>query len=121
MTMPNESYGQLVQRLRKARGWTQRQLAAASGVPLRTLQDVELDKHSRPQRATRLALNQALEIAGDPDQERAEWPEDVTTILDIFGAFLMLLTPEQRLEWLRDATIRSVGLQNPPDGGMTEG
>lgn len=114
----SESYGQTVQRLRRARGWTQRELAAESGVPLRTIQDVELDKHSKPQRTTRLALNQTLDIVGDPRQERADWPSDVSAILDIFGAFLMLLTPDQRLEWLRDATIRSVGLRDQNGGAI---
>lgn len=103
----SETYGQMIRRLRKERDWTQKELAARSGVPLRTLQEVESDARANPQRATRLALNQALEVAGDPDQERAEWPNDVTVILDILGAFLMTMTPDDRRRWLREV------LRNP--------
>lgn len=102
----SETYGQTVRRLRKAMGLTQQGLADASGVPMRTIQDIEADR-GNPQRATRLPLNQYLGIEGDVDQERAEWPNDVTVILDIVGAFLMKMTPEARRLWLKDL------LENP--------
>lgn len=95
-----ETYGQQVRRLRREQGMTQAQLATASGVSYRTIQDVEGDKHEKPQRGTRLALNAVLGIAGDPDEERAAWPEDVRVILDIVGAYLMTITPEQRIRWV---------------------
>lgn len=99
-----ESYGQKVRRLRKERGWTQQDLAAESGVPRRTIQDVEVDKHGRPQRATLLALNAALDIEGNPEEERAGWTTDVQVILDIVGAYLMTLTPEERIKWMSEIT-----------------
>lgn len=96
-----ETFGQQVARARKHRGWTQKELAARSGVKVRTLQDVEADRHQKPQRDTRLRLSETLGLLGDPEQERAEWDDDVKVILDITGAFLMTLNPAERLEWLR--------------------
>ena len=104
-----ETYGQQVRRLRKDMRLTQDQLADLSGVPKRTLQDVEGDKRDRPHRATVLALNAALEIEGDPAVERGQWPNDVQIILDILGAYLMTLTPEGRVKWMADVTPQILG------------
>lgn len=95
--MSGETYGQRVTRLRGERGWTQDDLAERSGVPKRTIQDVELDKRKSPQRNTRLRLNAALDIAGDPNDERQSWPNDVQVFLDIMGAWLTTLDEETRL------------------------
>lgn len=97
--MAQETYGQQVARLRDERGWTQDKLAAESGVPKRTLQDVELDK-GKPQRGTRLKLNMALGIEGDAATTRSEWPTDVQTYLDILGAFFTALPESERVEWM---------------------
>jgi transcriptional regulator with XRE-family HTH domain len=100
-----ETFGQQVARARKQRSWTQKDLADKSGVKLRTIQDVEGDKHQNPQRDTRLRLQKALDLPGDPEQERSDWDPDVKVILDITGAFLMTLNPDARLEWLRGQNI----------------
>lgn len=104
-----ETFGQQVARARKQRGWTQKDLAEQSGVKLRTLQDVELDTHKKPQRATRLRLAQALGLQGDAEQERSDWDRDVKVILDLVGAYLMTLQPDARLEWVRRQNLISAG------------
>jgi len=100
--MMSETYGQLVSRLRDARDWTQQELADRSGVPKRTIQEVESGRVKKPQRATRLAINEALEIEGDIVRERSERPRDVEAITDIIAAYLMTMEPLERIEWLRD-------------------
>lgn len=102
------TYGQRVRALRKAKGWTQEELADASGVAYRTVQDIEADKRARPQRGTVLALNRALEIEGDPDDTRASWPADVQVFLDIVGAFLSTMDPDQRHAAIREMTAHLV-------------
>lgn len=96
----NESFGQQVFRLREARGWTQKKLAEESGVPVRTIQDIEKDLREKPHRGTLLKLRQALDIEGDPVRERSEWPDDVAAIVDIVGAYMMTLTPAERVQWI---------------------
>lgn len=98
----NETYGQQVRRLRKERGWTQDQLSDISGVPKRTIQDVEGDKHATVQRDTRLKLSRTLEIEGSPEGERNDWTEDVRRITDIVGAYLMTLSPSEQIAWFSD-------------------
>lgn len=109
--MSTESYGQKVVRLRKERGWTQKDLARESGVKYRTLQDVEAGRGTTgPQRTTRLRLNQTLGIAADDDEGTplnescvcSEWPDDVKTQAMIVAAHLMNLTPDARLRWMRE-------------------
>lgn len=93
-----ETYGQMIARLRDARGWSQQRLADESGVPKRTIQEVEGDKVAQPQRRTKLKLAAALDIEGDPDETRESWPTDVKVYLDIMGAFLSALPEARRLE-----------------------
>lgn len=104
-----ETYGQMVSRLRKARGWTQAELADRSGVKLRTLQDIEADKVSKPHRDNRLGLARALDIPGDKTSEMETWDEDVETILSIIGAYLMTLSPPERIRWLTSEITRRNG------------
>lgn len=82
--------------------WTQEDLAGRSGVPKRTIQEIENGRVHRPQRATDLKLRQALDLEGNPETERAEWPEDVKAILDIVGATLMAITPAERVKWFAE-------------------
>lgn len=106
----DETFGQLVFRLREERKWTQKRLAEESGVPVRTIQDIEKDLRERPQRATLLKLRRALDIEGDAVRERSDWPDDVAAIVDIVGAWLMTLEPPDRIRWMaefvRDQTGR---------------
>lgn len=107
--MNTETYGDTVRRLRKSRGLTQPQLGGLARVSSRAIQDIEAGKTKRPHRDTVLAINSVLDIEGDATQERREWPDDVHTILDIVGAYLMTLTHKERLAWLREITPRIVG------------
>lgn len=107
--MSTETYGEQVRRLRKERRLTQDALAELTKVPVRTLQDIEADKSRNPHRGNRLALNRELGIVGCEDTERAAWPDDVRVILDILGAFLVIQTPDERLDWLRSVMPTVVG------------
>lgn len=108
--MEPETYGQKIARLRNERGETQEEAAKGAGVPKRTLQDVEADKSTRPQRATRLALDRYFNIEGDTESERETWSPDVKTYLDLMGAALEALPEhdrerEMRVQW-RDYLAR---------------
>ena len=97
-----QNYGDVIREARESRNWTQEDLAQFSGVPKRTIQEIENGRVNRPQRATDLKLRQALEIEGDPVRERSEWPEDVAAIVDIVGAVMLTLTPAERVRWIAD-------------------
>lgn len=111
-----ETYGQMIARLREARGWSQEDLGRAADVPKRTIQDIELDKVKTPQRRTRQKLHMALEIEGDPDLTRRAWPSDIQVFLDVLGAFMVNLTEERRLELMRAMTIDLVEFKGRPNG-----
>lgn len=98
----NEEYGDRIRGARESRGWTQEELAQHSGVPKRTIQEIENGRVSKPQRSTDLKLRQALGLEGDPVRERSEWPEDVAAIVDLVGAVMMTLTPAERVRWIAD-------------------
>lgn len=95
-------YGDRIRRAREARDWTQEDLARESGVPKRTIQEIENGRVAKPQRATDLKLRGALDIEGDADRERSEWPEDIAAIVDIVGAYMLTLTPTERIQWVAD-------------------
>lgn len=103
-----QDYGDRIRNAREERGWTQDELATRSGVPKRTIQEIENGRVMKPQRATDLKLRQALDMEGDAARERSEWPEDVAAIVDIVGAYLMTLTPAERITWISDF-VRSKG------------
>lgn len=96
------TYGDMIREAREAHGWTQLELVTHSGVPKRTIQEIENGRVQRPQRATDLKLRRALDLQGDPDKERAEWPEDVEEIVDLVGAYLVAVSPAERIRWFRD-------------------
>ena len=95
-----QNYGDTIRAAREAHGWTQDELAAESGVPKRTIQEIENGRVHKPQRSTDLKLRQALDIEGDAPRERSEWPDDVAAIVDIVGAYMMTLTPAERVQWI---------------------
>jgi transcriptional regulator with XRE-family HTH domain len=95
-----QNYGDRIRAAREDRGWTQDELATHSGVPKRTIQEIENGRVHKPQRSTDLKLRATLDMAGDPVRERAEWPDDVAAIVDIVGAYLMTLTPAERVQWI---------------------
>lgn len=97
-----QEYSDRIREAREARGWTQEELAANSGVPKRTIQEIENGRVRKPHRATDLKLRAALDIQGDAVKERSEWPEDVQKILDIVGAYMMAIPPADRIQWIVD-------------------
>lgn len=110
-----QNYGDTIRTAREGRGWTQDELAEQSGVPKRTIQEIENGRVKRPQRATDLKLRQTLELAGEAIRERSEWPDDVAAIVDIVGAYLMTLTPGERIQWIADF-VRGAGAQPSVEG-----
>lgn len=104
-----QEYGDKIRGAREATGWTQDELAAHSGVPKRTIQEIENGRVKKPQRATDLKLRAALDIEGDPVRERSEWPDDVATIVDIVGAYMMTLSPSERIRWVSEFTRHTLG------------
>jgi transcriptional regulator with XRE-family HTH domain len=102
------NYGDMIREAREALTWTQDELAGRSGVPKRTIQEIENGRVQKPQRTTDLKLRQALEIEGDPVRERSAWPADVAEIVDIVGAVMMTLTPAERIRWVAEFMRTSV-------------
>ena len=111
-----ETYGQMIARLRGARGWTQKQLADESRVPLRTLQDVELDKVRNPQRATKIALHSALNIEGDAEETRRGLSPDTKAYVDVLGTLLEAMSPAEREEYMHDLITNYAERRNHPNG-----
>lgn len=95
-----QDYGDRIREAREAHDWTQEELATHSGVPKRTIQEIENGRVKRPQRATDLRLRQALDLEGEAPKERSEWPDDVAAIVDIVGAYMLTLTPAERIAWI---------------------
>jgi len=114
-----ETYGQMVARVRDEHGWTQKELAQRSGVPLRTLQDVELDVRKNPQRATRLRINATLGIEEQRGQEQdecpvllvkhSEVPEGAVFILRVITAWLLAMDEDERQAWFLDQNRQIFG------------
>lgn len=96
-----------VHKERKARGWTQAQLAERADVSLRTVQNVE-GRKTTPQPANLRAILAALDIDLDGDEvaaeTRATWPPEVQVFLDMLGAYLMAMPERTRLEAIHDIT-----------------
>lgn len=107
--MGDETYSERVTRLREERGWSKVELAERSGVPLRTVQSIEWGETKAPQRATRLALDAALGVEGDPERAQDDWPPDVRVFVEMVGAFLMAKPEAERLALIRALTRQIVG------------
>jgi len=112
-----ETYGQMVARVRDEHEWTQKDLAERSGVPLRTLQDVELDVRKNPQRATRMRINAALGIEGKQSAEdcpvlgmpHSDVPPHAAFILKVIAAWLLAMTEDEGEAWFLDQNRRIFG------------
>lgn len=92
--------GAQIRQHRRARKWTQAQLAEAAGVSVRMIQDAESGKHT-PQPENMRAIAAALEVEGVPEETRAAWPADVQVFLDIMGATLTAMSEADRAIQMR--------------------
>lgn len=102
--MSDTTYGERIAQVRDERGLTQKQFAAAAGLKLRTLQDIESGKVKQPQRKNRAKIDAYLGLA---QEDAAEYPPDVEGTRDLVAAYLMALSPERRtaerralIQWL---------------------
>lgn len=114
------TYGDMIRTAREAHGWTQDDLKEYADVPKRTIQEIEAGRVKKPHRSTDLKLRQALELEGNADEERAEWPEDVAKMIDIVAATLLALPPGDRVQWFADfltSDITREGGASHPSGG----
>jgi len=104
----NAGIASQIRQQRKAKGWTQQQLADAAGLSLRMIQDAETGKR-RPQPANLVDIRRALDIEGDATETREGWPRDVQVFLDVMGAFLSSMSESERDTTMRAITARIVG------------
>lgn len=89
---------------RKARRWTQQDLADKADVSLGTVQNAEAAK-SVPQLSNRRAILAAVGLTeeGDPATPREGWPDDVRVALNVVGLWLEQVEGEER-----EARIRRI-------------
>jgi transcriptional regulator with XRE-family HTH domain len=113
-----ESYGRMIARLRKERGWTQQDLADHAGVGKRTVQSIEAGESKKPQQAKVDAIARALDIEGSPEEAARRWTKDIETFRDVVGAYLAALPEADR----KDAMARILGsmFSAPVNGSLTE-
>lgn len=96
---------------RKLRGWSQAQLADASGVGIRSIQSAEKAKPATvPSMATLSLMKHALE-SDTHVCATSKWSPDVEVLLDIIGMFLESLEGEERQAWI-DRLTRTVVLRD---------
>lgn len=97
-----------IRQQRKARGMSQEDLAEASGVSLRAVQNAELGKNT-PQEGNLLAMLEVLGMAPSAEATRKSWPRDIQVFLDVMGAYLSTVPEDSRLEKYREMTLHIVG------------
>ena len=101
-----------VKRERKRRGWSQKELAAQTGVvSMGTVSNFERRKYT-PQPEHLRAILHALDLEQEAGDERAKetreaWPADVKLFLDVLGVYLMRLPEERRTRAMHDLTRRA--------------
>lgn len=92
---------------RKRRGLTQRELAQSAGISHRAYQDFEAGK-TKPQRDTLRKIVEALDLqmegAEVAQMTREARPRETQVFLEMLGAYLDTMTPEQRMAFIHDET-----------------
>lgn len=103
-----EDFASQVRLARKARGWTQRELADRTGLSLRMIQSTESGE-AKPQPGNVHILRRVLDLDAQADDTRAAWTDDVHVTLDIIGHMLATFAPDERedvvramVQWLMD-------------------
>ena len=97
-----------IRNARKARGWGQKELAAAVGVSTGTIGNLERGLNATHPETLR-AIFRVLdieEVAGDDiaAETREGWPSDVRVFLDIMGLFLTAMPEDERQAIMHDVT-----------------
>lgn len=104
---PN-ALGQQIRAARKARKWTQQELADAAETSLGTIQNLESGKRQTHPN-TVIAVKAALGIAGDEAATVSSWPNDVKVIVDMVGLWLVAQSPDDRERFAVEMTRRIIG------------
>lgn len=106
MTNGNDLPAQ-VRAARKARSWTQADLAREAGVGERTIQAFET-RESWPQSDNLRAILAAVDLEEASDEvaaaTRAAWAPDIQVFLDMMGAFLSTMSDDERRKFTYDLT-----------------
>jgi transcriptional regulator with XRE-family HTH domain len=92
---------------RKARGWTQQEVADRAGVTLRTYQSFESGT-AHPQPANLAAFVDVLGL-NDPvadDDDAPRWSPDTTVFLNMLGLYMEELSDRARWRFIEDETRR---------------
>jgi len=99
-----ETYGEMIARLRDAKGWTQDDLVEATGgeISKRALQAIEAGETQNPQRRTRQVLAQVLDIEGDAEKTRGALPIDIRAFLNAIGVALSHVDEPDREDVMRE-------------------
>ena len=100
--MDNETRAIEIRGGRRAKGWTQAELAAAAGVSERTVRNLEAGHDVSP--ATERIVYHVLGMDRTPD-----WPPDVEVFLQMVGYRLTSLDGDERLALIARITHMLVG------------
>lgn len=103
MDEENRRLAKQIREARKARGWTQPQLAEQAGVSLRMIQDAE-SGNRRPQAAKLDAIRRVLDLDATADETRATWDGYSTAAADLVGQTMHTFTPDERRQLFIDLT-----------------
>ncbi len=107
--------GTQVRAARKARGWSQSDLAEAAGVAPNTVSAIEAGRNTRPG-----SLRSVLDALGiQPAAAGAAYVDEVELVRDLVGQWLTGLPPHERHD-AAAALVRFVMTQRAPLPSLTE-
>jgi DNA-binding SARP family transcriptional activator len=108
-------FGERVRARRRERGLTQEDLAAATGLSVRTLRDVEAGRVRSPRGSSLARLTAVLELdtAGEPEVVDAGWRIGVLGVLTIHRDGVALDVPQPKLRHLVGLLALSAGQPVP--------
>lgn len=94
--MQHEDFPARVRGERKARGWTQSQMAEAVGMSLRAYQGFETRKNvPQPENLRRISEVAGIDLNGEEGTQET-WDPEVQAFLDMMGAYLTYGVAEDR-------------------------
>lgn len=103
----DKELGRRIAKAREARKWTQVQLAEMVGRKERTVQAWEAGTN-RPPAAVRRELVVLLDLEGDEEDTRSEWPRKVRDLTLVLGVLMSTLPAEDLRRWRRQFILAFV-------------